>query len=265
MLSGLKLSSVCSMQQPFEYVPTGCQSLDRFLGGGIRTSALTEVFGASGSGKTQFGIELMLNTIFSPVKGNVIYVSTKNCLTPDDIKRRIRRYVDNLPGEEKSDSKEEPLTLESVLKKISHKRVFHLKELIYIVYHVREIVESAYYHNKIKLVVIDSFTHFLRDQDPIERIRISFELAEVLISTAVKFNCAVLITTDMSANFKKNKPFKTLKPLIGRTFAIRPNQRIELQRNPSNNVTTAIIRKNLEGCWGVANYQVDEERGIIDV
>lgn len=68
----------------------------------------------------------------------------------------------------------------------------------------------------------------------------------------------------MSADFNK-KSKKSLKPMLGETFAHRPNQRIELQRNPSNNVTTAILRKNLNGRGGVVEYQVDEERGIIDV
>jgi DNA repair protein RadA len=187
MLSGLKLSTVWETQKPHQYVPTGSERLDTILGGGIRTEALTEVFGGSGSGKTQFCIDLMLNTIFSPVSGNVIYVSTKNCLTPENINKKIGRYIDGF-NENESESKNIP-TVEDVLKRIKHKRVFKLNELIFIVYHIREIVERAYCYNPIKLVIIDSFTHFMRNQPPLQRLRISYELAGVLENTAVKFVC----------------------------------------------------------------------------
>jgi hypothetical protein len=69
----------------------------------------------------------------------------------------------------------------------------------------------------------------------------------------------------MSTNFQKKAKFMTLKPMLGDTFAHRPNQRIELQRNPSNNITTAIIWKNLNGRGGIVRYQVDEKEGIISV
>lgn len=196
MLSGLKLSTIWETQKPFDYISTGSENFDRFLCGGIRTSALTEVFGASGSGKTQLAIELMLNTIFTPVDGNVIYVSTKNCLQSDDIKNRIGRYLDVINNECSSD--QEPITTEDIFKRIRHKRVFELKELIFIIYRVREIVEKSYLYNPIKLVVIDSFTHFLRDQPPLERLRISYELAGLLENAAVKFVSFFTLPTEIN-------------------------------------------------------------------
>lgn len=182
MLSGLKLSTICENQKLFEYVLTGSENLDKILGGGIRTAALTEVFGDTGCGKTQFCIELMLNTLFT-LDGDVIYVCTKNCLSPDNVNNKISRYVDTL----NRDGNNSTVTIESVLQRIKFKRVFELNELIFIVYHIREVVEHFYNHKPVKLIIIDSLTHFLRDQPPLERIRISYELAGVLENIAVKF------------------------------------------------------------------------------
>lgn len=39
---------------------TGCPNLDAFLGGGLTIRGVTEVSGQSGSGKTQFGLQLAL-------------------------------------------------------------------------------------------------------------------------------------------------------------------------------------------------------------
>lgn len=42
------------------HLTTGCPSLDAFLGGGVAMGGVTEVSGKSGSGKTQFGLQLAL-------------------------------------------------------------------------------------------------------------------------------------------------------------------------------------------------------------
>lgn len=183
MLSGLRMSTVWENQKAFNYIPTGSNNLDAILEGGIRTAAMTEVYGKSGCGKTQFAIELMLNTIFSSVNGHVIYVSTKKSLSPDNIKRKINRYIEAMSN----DSSREPLTLQNALRRIQHKRPLSLNEFIYTIYHVRETVDQAFLHQPIKLVIIDSFTDLLRNQPPWDRIRVSHELAAVLDNTAVQF------------------------------------------------------------------------------
>lgn len=42
------------------HLTTGCPNLDAFLGGGVPMRGVTEVSGQSGSGKTQFGLQLAL-------------------------------------------------------------------------------------------------------------------------------------------------------------------------------------------------------------
>lgn len=167
-------------------IPTGCLKLDELLEGGIESNKITEVYGKSGSGKTQFAIEIMLNTIFSEVNGNVIYVSTKNCLTPDHITSKIERYLKVKNSTIKYARYK--ITLQKILTRIMYKRVVNLYDLIFAIYQAREATDRAYYRfESYKLIIIDSLTYFLRDQRPSERQRICHELFTVLENTAINF------------------------------------------------------------------------------
>jgi len=44
-------------------ISTGLQRLDEFLCGGIPSSVITDIYGANGTGKTQFLFQISLNAI----------------------------------------------------------------------------------------------------------------------------------------------------------------------------------------------------------
>lgn len=69
----------------------------------------------------------------------------------------------------------------------------------------------------------------------------------------------------MSVKIQENSFIMILKPMLGDTFAHRPNQRIELQRNRKNNTMLAVVWKNLNGQGGAARYRIDEEKGVVDI
>ena len=52
-----------------EKLTSGTSSLDDLLGGGFETQAIVEVFGEFGSGKTQIGLQLAVNTILPHDQG----------------------------------------------------------------------------------------------------------------------------------------------------------------------------------------------------
>lgn len=68
----------------------------------------------------------------------------------------------------------------------------------------------------------------------------------------------------MTTNFQTGSQFLPFRPLLGDNFGHWPHQRIELQRNPHKNLTTALVRKSLVGKGGVATYKIDFEKGITD-
>ncbi|MBS1262898.1 MAG: DNA repair and recombination protein RadB [Methanonatronarchaeales archaeon] len=55
-------------------VSTGAESLDELLGGGVETSALTQVYGEGGSGKTNLAIQFAAE---ASEEGRVVYVDTE--------------------------------------------------------------------------------------------------------------------------------------------------------------------------------------------
>ena len=73
-------------------ITTGSKELDRLLGGkGLETKAITEVFGAYGSGKTQIGLSLAV-TVQTPLEqggaeGKAVFIDTEGTFRPERIKQ----------------------------------------------------------------------------------------------------------------------------------------------------------------------------------
>ncbi|KAG5236623.1 Meiotic recombination protein [Salix suchowensis] len=70
-------------------ITTGSQALDKLLGGGIETSAITEAFGEFRSGKTQLAhtlcVSTQLPTQMHGGNGKVAYIDTEGTFRPDRI------------------------------------------------------------------------------------------------------------------------------------------------------------------------------------
>lgn len=78
-------------------ISTGSAALDKMLGGGIRVGMLTDIFGASSSGKTQLCFQLCVNCA-KPIKkkgldASVLFIDTTNTFRPERIVS-IARYHD---------------------------------------------------------------------------------------------------------------------------------------------------------------------------
>jgi len=64
-------------------ISSGLQQLDEFLGGGIPSRVITDFYGANGTGKTQFLLQISLNAIKN--NGNVLYFDTTGGFRPERI------------------------------------------------------------------------------------------------------------------------------------------------------------------------------------
>lgn len=69
------------------YITTGSRHLDDLIGGGIETGAITEVFGESGSGKTQLCLTLavacQLQFAQGGGEGKCLYIDTNGTFRPE--------------------------------------------------------------------------------------------------------------------------------------------------------------------------------------
>ncbi len=129
-------------------ITTGSEELNNLLGGkGIESRAITEAFGAYGSGKTQFGLTLAVNVQLPSEKGGAngkcVFIDTEGTFRP----ARIKQIAEGLGANP-----------EKVLKNIFVARAFNSDHQMLLLEKVGEMVKNG---EPIKLMIIDSLTaHF---------------------------------------------------------------------------------------------------------
>lgn len=128
-------------------IKTGSKALDELLGGGIETQSILEAHGAFGSGKSQLGFQLAINTLLSKEQGGLnkgsVIIDTEGTLRPERLQQMGRAVG--------LDEKE-------VLKKIYTVRAYNSDHQILLVEKLPEIIKK----NKIGLIVVDSLTSQFR-------------------------------------------------------------------------------------------------------
>ena len=179
-------------RKDIRYITTGSDSFNDLLGGkGVESRAITEAYGAFGSGKTQLGLTLAVNAQL-PVEagganGKSVYIDTEGTFRPDRI-RQISEAVGANP--------------EKVLKNILVARAFNSDHQILLIDKVNELIKDG---EPIKLVVIDSLTaHFRaefagRGQLADRQQRLNRYLHN-LMKLAEQHNLAVYVTNQVMSN-----------------------------------------------------------------
>lgn len=131
-------------RQGIEKINCGSTAFDNLLGGGFETGAITECFGAYGSGKTQVAHSLAVNCIRQFPDVTVIYIDTESTFRPE-------RIVDI--------AKVQGLEPEKVLKQIKVARAFNSDHQMLLAEKIDDLIKKQ--GLKVKLVIVDSLTaHF---------------------------------------------------------------------------------------------------------
>lgn len=173
-------------------ITTGSKNLDSLLGGkGVETRAMTEAFGAFGSGKTQLGLQLAVNVQLPKEKGGAngkaVFIDTEGTFRPE----RIRQMSDAIGANS-----------EKVLQNILVARAFNSDHQVLLLDKVTEMIKDG---EPIKLIVIDSLTaHFRaefagRGQLADRQHKLNRYLHN-LIRLAEQHNLAVYVTNQVMAN-----------------------------------------------------------------
>ncbi|ALM76071.1 DNA repair and recombination protein RadA [Thermococcus barophilus] len=141
-------------RQTIGRISTGSKSLDKLLGGGIETQAITEVFGEFGSGKTQIAHTLAVMVQLPPeeggLNGSVIWIDTENTFRPE----RIRQIAEN-----------RGLDPDEVLKNIYVARAYNTNHQMLLVEKAEEIIKEKLNTDRpVKLLVVDSLTSHFRSE-----------------------------------------------------------------------------------------------------
>jgi len=172
-------------------ITTGSENLDNLLGGGIETGAITEAYGAFGSGKTQLALTISVN-VQRPIEqkgagGKAIYIDTEGTFRPE----RIKQIAEGMGAE-----------ANKVLKNILVARAFNSDHQILLMDKINEMIKEG---EKIKLIVIDSLTAHFRAEfagrgQLADRQQKLNRYLHNLIKIAEQHNLAIFATNQVMAN-----------------------------------------------------------------
>lgn len=128
------------------HLTTGSKSFDELLGGGFETQAISELFGAFGSGKTQVAHQLCVNVQMSEedggLEGEAVFIDTENTFRPE-------RIVQMAEGA--------GMDPQEVLKNIHVANAFNSNHQMMLVEKAMEIAKER----NVRLLIVDSLTgHF---------------------------------------------------------------------------------------------------------
>jgi len=173
-------------------ITTGSQNLNELLGGkGIESRAITEAFGAYGSGKTQLGLCLAVNAQLPKeqggASGKTVFIDTEGTFRPS----RVKQIAEGLGANP-----------EKVLKNIFVARAFNSDHQMLLLEKVGEMIKNG---EPIKLMIVDSLTaHFRaefsgRGQLADRQQKLNRYMHE-LMKIAETHNLAVYVTNQVMAN-----------------------------------------------------------------
>lgn len=174
------------------YITTGSKNFDALLGGrGVESRAITEAYGAFGSGKTQLGLTLAVHVQLPKEQGGgngkAVFIDTEGTFRPE----RIKQIAEGIGAQP-----------DKVLKNILVARAFNSDHQMLLLDKVSELVKSG---EPIRLLIIDSLTaHFRaefsgRGQLADRQQRLNRYLHS-LMKLAEQHNIVVYVTNQVMAN-----------------------------------------------------------------
>ena len=142
-----KATDVYDRREKIGKISTGSENLDKLLGGGIETQAVTEFHGAFGSGKTQIGFQLAVNVQLPVEKGGLegacIFLDAENTFRPSRIKQ-----IAEAQG----------LDPKKIMENIYVARCYNSDHQIVLAEKIGEMIKEK----NVKLVIVDSVTSNFR-------------------------------------------------------------------------------------------------------
>ena len=143
-VSGNKL---LERRKEVQKLTSGSAALDELLGGGFETQAIVEVYGEFGSGKTQIGHQLAVNTILPTEQGGfdgeIFYIDTEDTFRPE----RIAQMAEAVGLD--------PIL---VLDRIHVARAYNSAHQMLLVDEIKKLSKNI----DVKLVIVDSLTSHFR-------------------------------------------------------------------------------------------------------
>lgn len=177
-------------RQTLRRVSFGSSNLDKLLGGGLETQAITEFVGEFGAGKSQLCMKLSINAQLPPdqggLEGRTLFIDTEGTFSA----QRVHQMTESMG-----------LDPEKILEGIIYSRVYNSDHQILTVDHAFKVCKEE----NVKLLVVDSvLSHFRGEYIGRESLserqqRLNSHLHK-LLRIAQALNLAVAITNQVQAN-----------------------------------------------------------------
>ena len=179
-------------REDVHFITTGSKNLDGLLGGkGVESRAITEAFGAYGSGKTQVGLSLAVNVQLPKEQGGAsgkcVFIDTEGTFRP----ARVKQLAEHMGANP-----------EKVLKNIFVARAFNSDHQILLLKKISEMIKNG---EPIKLMIVDSLTaHFRAEYSGrgtlADRQQKLNKYIHNLMKLAEQHNLAVYVTNQVMSN-----------------------------------------------------------------
>jgi len=179
-------------REDVHFITTGSKNLDGLLGGkGVESRAITEAFGAYGSGKTQVGLSLAVNVQLPKEQGGAsgkcVFIDTEGTFRP----ARVKQLAEHMGANP-----------EKVLKNIFVARAFNSDHQILLLEKISEMIKNG---EPIKLMIVDSLTaHFRAEYSGrgtlADRQQKLNKYIHNLMKLAEQHNLAVYVTNQVMSN-----------------------------------------------------------------
>ncbi|KAI9562068.1 putative RAD51D [Daphnia sinensis] len=202
-------------------IKSGIDMVDKMLDGGIPSGRLVEVFGESGSGKTQFALQLTANTALKQ-QHPVCYLTTSDA--------KAERIMDIMHGLQKD---------ADYLKSLERIHFCYVND----VYQLMEMLWTPGMR-EYKLVIIDSLaTLFLpiRGDSFNDAISLLNKVASDLKRLAVVHQCVVLTVNHVSKGPAEGTA-STPTPFLGRYWSSVPNLRLHSKHLSKDEFQLTVVK-----------------------
>lgn len=198
-------------------IPTGCESIDSLLGGGLLPKRINQIYGASSTGKTNLCLQALVNA--HNAGKEVVYIDTEGGFS----ERRVKQLNNGNSS--------------SILDKIFFQRVLSFSEQNKAIEGLKDL--------DVDLIIVDSLTSQYRpelsngDAREVNR-ELSMQVKE-LTRIARENEIPVLITNQVYSDFESDE--NEVKPIGG--DVLKYSSKVILQLEKDGDQRRAILRKHL--------------------
>jgi len=267
------------------HIVTFCAAFDEMVGGGIPLGKITEFCGGPGMGKTQFGIQLAVDSIipelFGGVGGEAIYIDCEGSFICERVveiaqaaSHHIKSVAENNSEEPGLQEALDAFSLQNILKKIHVFRCHDYVQLIALSHTLPGFIKEN--SGKVKIIILDSIAfHFRHDfEDMALRTRLLHGLVQSFMKMACEHCLAVVIMNQMTTKISDDEQHSKLIPALGTSWGHACTIRIVLQtvdgkryghllKSPMMQESTAPFDITIDGIRDVSEDNSPPEKGEI--